>query len=57
MVEDFCRDKNIQILLEIPYMRKIAELYSRAIPFVLEMPEWRNEFLALPDRVGELLAR
>jgi MinD superfamily P-loop ATPase len=46
-VYEYCRKKEIPILLEIPYKRKIAELYSRGIPFSLEMPEWKEKFQAL----------
>ena len=50
-VYDYCKEKNIPILLEIPYQRKIAELYSRGIPFSLEMPEWKPKFQKLFDDV------
>lgn len=46
-VYEFCREKNIPILLEIPYDRRIAELYSKAIPFVTVMEEWKAEFRKL----------
>jgi len=48
---DFCEEKGVPILLEIPFQRKIAELYSRGIPFVVEMPEWRREFQLLMDDI------
>ncbi len=44
---EFCRDQEIPILLEIPFQRKIAELYSQGIPFTLETPEWKEEFQML----------
>ena len=43
-VHTFCRQESIPILLEIPYERKIAELYSVGKPFVLEIPKWRKKF-------------
>ena len=43
----YCEGKSIPILLEIPYERRIAELYSRGIPFVKEMPEWKAQFQPL----------
>jgi MinD superfamily P-loop ATPase len=43
-VERYCAEEDIPILLRIPMDRRIAELYSRGIPFVLEMPEWRERF-------------
>jgi MinD superfamily P-loop ATPase len=53
-VYEFCRGKNIPILLEIPYDKRIAELYSRGIPFSQEMPEWRAKFLSLFDTLRRL---
>ena len=54
-VEEFCKENNIPILLEIPFNRKIAELYSRGIPFVEEMPEWRQQFKDLFNHIVELI--
>ena len=42
-VYEYCREEQIRVLLEIPYQRKIAELYSKGIPFSMEMPEWENK--------------
>ncbi len=46
-VEDFCRAEKIPILLKIPNDMKIARLYSRGIPFVEEMPDWKEKFAAM----------
>ncbi|MFX1578408.1 MAG: ATP-binding protein [Promethearchaeota archaeon] len=54
-VEEFCRKSNIPILLEIPFDRQIAELYSRGIPFVQEMSEWRQKFKELYSHIMELI--
>jgi MinD superfamily P-loop ATPase len=43
-VEKYCKEEEIPILLEIPFDRHIAELYSRGVPFVREMPEWHQRF-------------
>ncbi|MGD0645253.1 MAG: ATP-binding protein [Candidatus Bathyarchaeia archaeon] len=50
-VYDYCGEESIRILLEIPYDRRIAELYSRGVPFSLEMPEWREKFQALYSEI------
>ncbi len=50
-IYDFCEEKGIPILLEIPFQRKIAELYSRGLPFVVEMPEWKEKFQLLLDEI------
>ncbi|MCW3992005.1 MAG: ATP-binding protein [Candidatus Bathyarchaeota archaeon] len=50
-VHDFCEEKGIPILMEIPFSRSIAEHYSRGVPFVEAMPEWRRRFSELADRM------
>jgi len=52
-VYDFCEEQDIPILMEIPFDRRIAELYSRGVPFVEEMPEWRQAFIDLVGKIEE----
>lgn len=54
-VYDYCEKMNLPILMEIPYDRKIAELYSRGIPFVEKMPEWRTKFQELHEKIKEIV--
>jgi MinD superfamily P-loop ATPase len=56
-VYEYCEKEEIPILLEIPYDRKIAELYSRGIPFTQEMPEWRSRFYNLFEKIKEGVGR
>jgi MinD superfamily P-loop ATPase len=56
-VYEYCEEKNIPILLENPYQRRIAELYSRGVPFALEMPEWRDKFRLLFDGIKRRVCR
>jgi MinD superfamily P-loop ATPase len=56
-VYEYCQEKNIPILLEIPFKRKIAELYSRGIPFSSEMPEWKEKFQTLFNEVRKLVGK
>lgn len=46
-VEEYCIEEGIPVLMKIPYDREIAKLYSQGIPFVNEMPEWKDRFLRL----------
>jgi len=46
-VEDYCQKENVSIVMKIPYSEKIANLYSKGIPFVTELPEWRQRFCNL----------
>lgn len=52
-VHNFCNKNFIPILMEIPYNRRIAELYSIGKPFVLEMPEWKQRFRELYKKIEE----
>lgn len=46
-VYSYCSSEQIPILLEIPHDRKIAELFSEGIPFVVQMKEWKSHFQTL----------
>jgi len=50
-VYKYCEEKSIPVLFEIPFERKIAELYSRGIPFTLEMPKWKERFRQLLNEI------
>jgi MinD superfamily P-loop ATPase len=56
-VYEYCREENIRILLEIPYQRKIARLYSRGAPFSLKMPEWKAKFQALHNEIRTVVGK
>ncbi len=52
--KDYAKDKGIPVLMEIPFDRKIAELYSRGEMLVEAMPAWKEEFKALFRRIEEI---
>jgi MinD superfamily P-loop ATPase len=52
-VYEYCDRMGIPIILEIPYDRRIAELYSRGISFTEEMPEWKTKFRELLECIKE----
>ncbi|MBT0159952.1 P-loop NTPase [Candidatus Bathyarchaeota archaeon A05DMB-2] len=56
-VYDYCKEENIRILMEVPYERKIAELYSQGVPFSLEMPEWTEKFQTLYTDIRKLVEK
>lgn len=56
-VYEYCIKEDIRILLEIPYERRIAELYSKGIPFSSEMPEWADKFQMLYSKIKVLAAK
>jgi MinD superfamily P-loop ATPase len=53
-VEEYCRKENIPILLTIPLDTEIARLYSRGVTLVKGMPEWKESFLSLFERIQEI---
>lgn len=50
-VEDYCSSEGIPILMRIPIDRRIAEAYSDGIPSVEAVPEYREQFLELFQRI------
>lgn len=54
--ESYLEGKNIPILMEIPFDRRIAELYSKGIPFVTELSEYREIFKQVWRRIEEVVA-
>jgi MinD superfamily P-loop ATPase len=54
-VEEYCMHEAIPILLEIPFDRQIAELYSRGVPFAQEMPEWYQRFKDMYINIERLI--
>lgn len=50
-VHDFCRAEGIEVLLEIPDDRRIAEAYSRGLLVVEALPEYRKQFELLLEKI------
>jgi len=46
-VDEYCESEGIPILMRIPLDRRIAEAYSRGIPVVDALPEYRDRFQQL----------
>ncbi len=53
--EEFCHSQNIPLLMTIPLDRKIAELYSQGIPLAEGFPEYKEQFIGVYERIGELI--
>ena len=51
-VLDWCRDNQITVLAEIPEDRRIAEAYSRGEALVTALPEYRDLFAGILEKVG-----
>jgi len=53
--EEYCLGENLPIMLTIPLDTGIAHLYSRGIPLVEGMPQFKNSFIELFDKIGEVV--
>ncbi|MBW1615246.1 MAG: ATP-binding protein [Deltaproteobacteria bacterium] len=56
-VKDYAEDNNIPILMEIPFDRKIAEIYSRGELIVSAMPKFKEKFVELYHSIAEIVKR
>lgn len=52
-VEEFCRTRNIPLLLRLPLDREVARGYARGIPPIAVHPTWREYFRKLLDGLFE----
>lgn len=57
IVEQYCTNENIPILLKIPQSNDIAHLYSEGIPFVEKMVNWRLQFKSLFQQICNEVSR
>jgi len=55
-VKEYAEHENLPILMEIPFDRQIAETYSRGELIVEAMPEWKEKFLELNEKIKALVA-
>ncbi|MGD8273774.1 MAG: ATP-binding protein [Desulfobacterales bacterium] len=53
-VKKFARQKGLPILMEIPFDRQIAEAYSKGEMLVDVIPQWKEKFLELHDKIRHL---
>ena len=54
-VWEYARREELPILMEIPFDRRIAEIYSRGQLLVEEIPSWRSAFIALHHSIQAII--
>ena len=54
-VKEYADQENLPILMEIPFDRQIAETYSRGELVVEAMPEWKEKFFELYQKIKVLM--
>jgi len=52
----YAKEEDIPILMEIPFDKRIAEAYSKGIPIIEEMSEWKEKFLGLYKKIEQTVA-
>ena len=53
-VLDYCNEEGIEVIMRIPQDRRIAELYSRGIPFTTELGEYREMFTSAYEHMVDM---
>ena len=54
-VKEFSKEYNIPILMEIPFDRRIAESYSRGELVVDNIPEWKEKYINLYEKIEKIV--
>jgi MinD superfamily P-loop ATPase len=54
-VEEYCLREGIPVLLTVPLDTEIARLNSRGITLIGGMPQWKESFIGLFDRIREMI--
>ena len=57
IIDAYCAEQNLPVLLRIPLDRRIAEAYSRGIPLLRAYPAYESAFARLLDDIKRLAAR
>ncbi len=52
IIEAYCRDENIEVVMKIPFLRKIAEIYSRGGILIDKIPEYKAGFAVMLKRLS-----
>lgn len=55
-VQRYCDEESIEVILEIPDDRRIAEAYSTGSMIIDALPEYRNDFLRLYENISKMKA-
>lgn len=53
MIDSYCRKEDIEILMRIPFKKEIAIAYSKGIPLINALPEYRKGFVNLFQKIKE----
>jgi MinD superfamily P-loop ATPase len=54
LIESYCEEENIPVLMKIPLDTEIARLYSKGITLAEGMPTWKEIFITLFNNIEEI---
>ena len=52
---EYAKEEDIPVLMEIPFLREIAEGYSRGVPLVEVKPELKKDFIKLYEKINTIV--
>ncbi len=55
--DSYCQRENILILMKIPFKKEIASAYSKGIPIIKALPEYKKNFQELLDKISKVVAQ
>ncbi len=55
--DEYCRQEDITIMMRIPFDKRIAAAYSRGLPLVTAMPEYRQKFEELFQKIKDKISK
>ena len=53
--DNYCKKENIPVLMRIPFRKEIAFAYSKGIPIIEALPEYRKDFQELFDKIKKVI--
>jgi len=53
--DNYCKKENIPVLMRIPFRREIAFAYSKGIPIIEALPEYKKYFQELFDKIKKAI--
>lgn len=56
LIDGYCQEKGLDILMRIPFQREIARSYAKGIPLVKSHPEWQEKFYQLYQKISQEVA-
>lgn len=56
-VLEYAKKENLPVLMEIPFDRKIAQIYSNGDLIAEKIPEYKDKFIAMFDKIKSLIKK